>query len=505
MGLLIAIILSIFYFWLYPRKSSNRFCSLIFITLGILNLLIIWFTVFIPKDLDYEEGILLQLSNQFSKSGLLSSLYPDPNAYPLVVNNYTPLYLLVSSLSIKLLGLDMSALRLISFISLVGSLFILYLIIKRISDNRLVAIMLSLFFMTYFGRKCFYLARVDMMETLLILLSIYFFLTPKIDRSRNYYFSLFFLILAIFTKQTAIFFLAAYLIIFLLYREYKRFFLFGLLSLATMGLLTYLLNCLTRGQFFTQAIYENYSYGLMAQQVYLLNNFLLQYRFLLLTALLSLFINYRDRQYQKIFFIFTITFLSAACCSLKPGAGYNYFIDVYILLLLLIAGLISKLMKHRGTAIFVAALFLLQLFVLINSNYYELRYDMKESQVYNKILKYIESENKMNIFSSYLSFGVKTKGLGIYDEYGYFQKLRQKRWKNDILINGCKRHDYSIVGVGKIFLGGVLANDAIIDHPESKEFKDCLEKYYVQLNDRYLHMRVYLPADKVDKFKQFMR
>lgn len=198
----------------YIRENLNKIYLSLLALLVLLILIFSFKIILVPQDLGYGEGNLFQVSNQFSKTGDFNDIYPKPDNYPLMMTNYPPLYPVLSSLSIKLFGSSLFSLRLISFLSTIGILVLIFLIVKDVTSNIFTSIFISSLFLTYYGNWWFCYGKVDLLRSFFVLLSVYFFL--KTTLKNNYLLSFLFIILAVFTKHTAIAFLFAYLLIFLI-------------------------------------------------------------------------------------------------------------------------------------------------------------------------------------------------------------------------------------------------------------------------------------------------
>lgn len=81
-----------------------------------------------PLQLDYGEGVMLQLTAELSEG---HKLYRDPQQYPWLVDTYAPLYTAVCAVLRPILGLSFAAGRLVSWLAGVGALACVTVIAAR--------------------------------------------------------------------------------------------------------------------------------------------------------------------------------------------------------------------------------------------------------------------------------------------------------------------------------------------------------------------------------------
>jgi len=382
------------------------------------------------------------------------------------------------------------SLRLISLLSTLGILALIFSIVKKKTANISVSILASFLFLTHFANGWFYVARVDLLATFFALFSLYFFFDG--NKRYNYPLSFLFIILAVLTKQTAIVLLFTYLAIFLIHKEYSNFVIYGLLSCGAIGGFSIFLDFLTDGRFLQSVLIESLSHKLDFNRFILIKRFVRVHSLLFVAAAYAIFIGHKDRKFRKEIIVFTASFLSACLFILKPGSNINYFITTFILLIIIGSETISKLINDKKTKIFIFSLILALMVGEAQQAYNSMKLVMRKKDAYNKILNYVMDEEKLVIFEGHQSLGVHSSQMGILGSFDYLQRLKLGRWDSRILIEGCRRHEYSIVGTGWRIR-------------QYRKFMDCLDKKYVKLDEKYLGVDIYLPPDKVEKFRRYMK
>jgi 4-amino-4-deoxy-L-arabinose transferase-like glycosyltransferase len=160
-------------------------------------LFIVFSRITFPFTLEWMEGgSFIQVSRILSGQ----PLYVRPS-FDFIPQIYPPVYYYVSALASKIFGNGFVPLRLISILSTVGILFLVFILAYKQSGNKLGGILASGLFCATYGLSGFWfdIARVDSLALGLLLLSIYLFLNEDIKTS-----ALGGLVFALscFTKQT---------------------------------------------------------------------------------------------------------------------------------------------------------------------------------------------------------------------------------------------------------------------------------------------------------------
>ncbi len=153
-----------------------------------------------PFELQWHEGAAVD-HVRWILSG--QKYYVEPSL-EFVSSAYTPLYFYLSAAVSSLLGIGFMPLRLVSFVSSLGSLFIIFLIVKKETGNSFAGILAScLFAATYrLSGAWFDLARVDSLFLFLLLMAIYLI---KFQTSlKSYVLAGILISLSFYTKQTAL-------------------------------------------------------------------------------------------------------------------------------------------------------------------------------------------------------------------------------------------------------------------------------------------------------------
>jgi hypothetical protein len=198
-----------------------------------------------PYSLDTGgEGFLLNQAYLWSQG---HHPYHAISSYPYMAASYPPLYPLLCAGFIRLIGVDFSIGRAISFIAALLIAFILYRIAQDATKNRLLAIVSSLAFLaTAPALTWTNLFRVDTLGLLFCLLGVYIVL--RNSDSKLVYFSIPFFILAVYTKQSLI---AAPIatIAFLALRDWRLGAKYSVTLVTIAGVLLVTATYLTKGEF----------------------------------------------------------------------------------------------------------------------------------------------------------------------------------------------------------------------------------------------------------------
>lgn len=169
-----------------------------------------------PFSLEFVEGDALIEVYRILQGKFL---YAQPS-YNYVALNYPPLYFYISALFTRLIGPGLFPLRLVSFISSLGCIAVIYLICRKEGTGIVPAVIAGGFFAgTYkLGGTWFDIARVDMLAIFLLLLSV--FLT-RFRSTASYIAAGFVFALSCLTKQTNLFILAFLCLYFILFERKK--------------------------------------------------------------------------------------------------------------------------------------------------------------------------------------------------------------------------------------------------------------------------------------------
>ncbi len=182
------------------EKAARAVVLLLGVTYLFFYLWIVWQRISYPFELEWMEG-----SSVCHVQRVLDGqpIYAKPSL-EFVAAIYTPFYYYVSALAAYLIGNGFFALRLVSFLSSLGCLALIYLIVHRRTSSSYVSFLASCLFAATFRitGAWFDIARVDSFFLLLLLAGVYTFDSPRyFTRS---ILSPAILFLAFFTKQTAL-------------------------------------------------------------------------------------------------------------------------------------------------------------------------------------------------------------------------------------------------------------------------------------------------------------
>ena len=152
--------------------------------------------VLYPFDVDNSEAYLVYQGVRLSEG---TFLYPPLNdAPPYLVDNYPPLYPLVTGLGFLLSGPNFHWPRMISFFSTIGTAILLGYWTFRLSKNRIAAFMSGAIYLSFYHVNDWgALARVDALGVLLALAGIVLF-----EKRRSWTAALPLIVSALFTRQT---------------------------------------------------------------------------------------------------------------------------------------------------------------------------------------------------------------------------------------------------------------------------------------------------------------
>lgn len=222
----------------YFFRGSVRAIAFYFIAAYIVVAVI---RIYYPFELEWMEGAIVdQCRRVLDSRGIY--VRPSVEFVPFI---YTPLYYYVSALFMKLLGTGFAAARLVSFLSSLGSMLFLYLIVRRETRKFIPALLAASFFAAAykFTGAWYDLAWVDSMYVCLLMASVY--VVARYDDARGPLWSAVLLWIAYFTKQTT-FIMVGVIGAWYLFENRKYFLyflsLFTVLTAAIMILMYYLTN-----------------------------------------------------------------------------------------------------------------------------------------------------------------------------------------------------------------------------------------------------------------------
>lgn len=253
-----------------------------FLSLGALTIIIILLLPYLARFLDYTASVLAypfawaltENENLLYIHGILSgqNFYRvnDPTSFLYFV--YTPIFHLLSALSMKIFGLSILIPRLISLISLVTIIYILWSIfqdtrtnlIKRLDNVSITAVLIGLTVSIVFYAKYYVLARADLLAYAFAFGSVFYCwqLTNSPNPStRNFILAGLLALLAIYTKQSVFFPYLLIAVLLLLNKNRRQWLMFGF-SLAVSTVIGFIiLQLITNGGFWSSMHLASEVYG----------------------------------------------------------------------------------------------------------------------------------------------------------------------------------------------------------------------------------------------------
>lgn len=150
---------------------------------GILEAIAIPAKVAAPFQFDYEEGNILNALSRITH-GL--SPYPDPHAFPNVLNPYGPLAYYLLAIPVRLLGLSFAHARVLIVVSVLVTAVLLGLLLVKFGASRLTAAAFAFMYpsLAIVGEWT-WLLRVDFLALAFSLAGFYVFCRTKPDRRES--------------------------------------------------------------------------------------------------------------------------------------------------------------------------------------------------------------------------------------------------------------------------------------------------------------------------------
>ncbi|MFH0794076.1 MAG: hypothetical protein V2A74_08600 [bacterium] len=205
-----------------------------------------------PWQLDGEEGFLL---NQALELRDLHSIYQPIRQEPYLVGNYPPIYQALNALFVSRETPTLLVGRFINFLSAFGIAFLLFFNTYRLSRRVILSVLAPLLFLaSYEVHNWVPFFRVDILAIFFSVVGLTFFLDLENAKARRW--ATAFMLLGIYTKQTALLVPAA-CFLFLLFHRPRLAPRFVLVFAAwALGIFT-LLTLLTRGEYYLHTIKYN--------------------------------------------------------------------------------------------------------------------------------------------------------------------------------------------------------------------------------------------------------
>ncbi|MFC2140447.1 ArnT family glycosyltransferase [Candidatus Auribacterota bacterium] len=327
---------------LFISKYSRYLLLLIALGYLLIYLFIALLRISYPFELEWMEGGSLEQVQRIL-SGKNLYVAPSLRFIPFI---YTPFYFYLSSLFAYLLGINFFSLRLLSFLASLASFYLIYLFVKKETNNRFFGFVALGFFLATFriSGAWFDLARVDSLFLSLLLLTFYFIRFS--DSTASYILAGFSLFLSFFTKQIALLIFLPMIIYTFWYNRYRFYCLWGTILLL-IGCSTIVFN------HFSDGWYNYYVYSLPAQHVWVSNlwakfwteDLLFKFSIPTLMALFYLLGQVISLDKKKSFFYFFMAagMLGGSWISrLHSGGYYNVLFPAYALISILSGLFLAK-------------------------------------------------------------------------------------------------------------------------------------------------------------------
>lgn len=317
-----------------------------------------------PYQLNFTEGSTLHGILNAQKS---MPLYPSLHDAPYVITNYFPFYYSFMAYGMKMFSHPNIFFygRVLSFVSMSGVIVCLFLMLFRASRQffpPLIFSLLSAFLITF--RSDIFLLQINLPAVFFSLLGFYFF--QKGERAGYLYlFSLLFFFLAVWTKQTMLAgFSACWLFSILRWKEHKecRFIKFFMAFPAFVLLAVLLEHKLTRGNFFLHVIYGNTHPLLFSSLKFHFTHFIKETWMVLAAS--ALYLHIGQNALYKLYFLISLFFSFTVA---KDGAGFVYFADLTLAMLLCAGCFYSEISKR---SVFACLLVLCSLALPCRSAFY---------------------------------------------------------------------------------------------------------------------------------------
>jgi len=200
--------------WVYRVAAASVLASVLYYLAVVVYIILCHIRY--PFSLEFVEGDSLIQVYRILQGKLL---YAQPS-YQYVAMDYPPIYFYISALFARLIGFGFFPLRLVSFVSSLGCISVIYLICRKEGTRILPALIASGFFAgTYkLGGVWFDIARVDMLALFLVLLAVYL---TRFKSLAAYIMAGIVFAFSCLTKQTNLFILAFLCLYFMLFERNK--------------------------------------------------------------------------------------------------------------------------------------------------------------------------------------------------------------------------------------------------------------------------------------------
>lgn len=437
-----------------------------------------------PFPIDRIEGIVLNLSKLLTDS---TNYYLDINDYPFINGTYPPVYPIIVSFFIRLDSVKFLYGRLLSFISSILIVFILYKIFSKESKKKTLSIILSLIFIApYFVLIWSSWHRVDMLALFFSITGLHIYMTYYKNNSRLRFFAILFFLFAFFTKQNAI---AAPLsvAIYLLLKDKKEFLKMVGIYFSSLVFFIFFLNFFTDGRFYLHTFAFHASIPFNKEVLYSgYSVFITLFLLFFIFFLLRIFIH-KQLEIYTIYFIVSFILLSTFA---RLGSSTNYFLEPFLGLLLVFGLTFIQILPIISSwqKVFTSLLLLLQIIRLVPiggiASVISSPFTIPANHVRETVNTYVKKTNGP-ILSDDVGYLVINNIPVIYDSIMFGILNRYNTFAKSRIADDCLQKKFSlIVAINHIYnISGMKA---------------CLEKQYelvesLDFFDRKNYFRIYKP------------
>lgn len=447
-----------------------------------------------PFELEWVEGPMLDQVRRVLSG---QQLYAPPSI-EYVPFLYTPLYFYVSAAVSKITGFNFISLRLVSFISSIGSFFLIFFIVKKETNDIFPGIVAAgLFSATYkLTGNWFDLGRMDSLFLFLLLLALYFVKFGKTIKSQII--AGVFMTLSFLTKQTAaLIILPIILANFFIHKRRAIWFMITTAGLITLSSL--LINHISDGWFYYYlSLALQHSYNKEVIGIKYLNTFFMSSMPIAWLAL----VYYLSTEIFKLtknglFYVLTatgvigISFLSKA----HEGGATNSLIPAYAMISILFGLTIFNILQSVTTGVKrnERKAFEISIYVVILLQFWLLTYNSSDL---------IPTNNDVNVGRQTVDMINQIQGEVFIPLHNYLPSLvNKKTYANSIAIWDIFRSknqepksrlqlDITTAIQEKKF-NAIILDDQLhgMDYPW---FRETLDKYYVQKSELFSNETGYI-------------
>lgn len=401
-----------------------------------------------PYSKDYGEGCVLALTQLLAERG---TYFLPLTGYPLVHGIYPPVFIGLNALGHVLLGPSLWFPRMLSILATAVAFALVFCIVRRRTGRpALAAVCALLFGVPWFVQTWAPLARVDMLAIALTLLGLYLATDPE----RTPWITFAPLVLAFFTKQSALLAPAALLGALLLRPDERPRLPRALLSFA--GPLVFLLALLfaaTHGEayrhLFPYTAAADYDLAQMARNAVDFLRLSAPLQGIIVAGLWS-----RGRAMWRgselVLVLYWIANLAALSTFAKAGAAQNYFIEPWLASLLLAGSILgdaasgSPRVARQWPAVIAVALLVAWGFQHGESRLPQPLRNPGRAVEYRALDDAVRATTGP-ILSENLSVLVVNRKPVLVEPFGLVQFARKGFWRSDALVADCHAHFFALV------------------------------------------------------------